>query len=151
MVFRVFIKSTNRHKLKQKRGLKLSLHNLQIFIKSLHGLRERQCSFTFFPSFDKYELYKNTFFSSQLKEIVSYREGIIFTISPRTEKIYIGCFKFPTKRAVSGLRASAKFRKLSYNILFQAGDIQSEVLEKFQDITFLANVSKKSKTCDYFE
>jgi hypothetical protein len=69
---------------------------------------------------------------------MSYREGIIFKISsPHTEKIYIGCSSLPLKRAVSGLRASAKFRKLSCNILFQAGDIQSEVLEKFQDITVL--------------
>ena len=52
--------------------------------------------------------------------------------SPHTEKIYIGCSSLPLNRAVSGLRASAKFRKLSCNILFQAGDIQSEVLEKFQ-------------------
>ena len=68
---------------------------------------------------------------------MSYREGIIFKISPHTEKIYIGCSSLPLKRAVSGLRASAKFRKLSCNILFQAGDIESEVLAKFQDITIL--------------
>ncbi|CAL6426233.1 unnamed protein product [Bathycoccus prasinos] len=69
---------------------------------------------------------------------MSFRDGIIFKIaSPHTEKIYIGCSSLPLNRAVSGLRASAKFRKLSCNILFQAGDIQSEVLEKFQDITVL--------------
>ena len=69
---------------------------------------------------------------------MSFRDGIIFKISsPHTEKIYIGCSSLPLKRAVSGLRASAKFRKLSCNILFQAGDIQSEILEKFQDITVL--------------
>ena len=69
---------------------------------------------------------------------MSFRNGIIFKIaSPHTEKIYIGCSSLPLNRAVSGLRASAKFRKLSCNILFQAGDIQSEVLEKFQDITVL--------------
>ena len=67
---------------------------------------------------------------------MSFRDGIIFKISsPNTDKIYIGCSSLPLNRAVSGLRASAKFRKLSCNILFQAGDIQSEVLEKFQDIT----------------
>ncbi|CAL6308398.1 unnamed protein product [Bathycoccus prasinos] len=71
-------------------------------------------------------------------ERMSFRDGIIFKIaSPHTEKIYIGCSSLPLNRAVSGLRASAKFRKLSCNILFQAGDIQSEVLEKFQDITVL--------------
>ena len=77
------------------------------------------------------------FFSRpNLKERMSFRDGIIFKISsPHTEKIYIGCSSLPLNRAVSGLRASAKFRKLSCNILFQAGDIQSEVLEKFQDIT----------------
>ncbi|CAL6376916.1 unnamed protein product [Bathycoccus prasinos] len=69
---------------------------------------------------------------------MSFRDGIIFKItSPHTEKIYIGCSSLPLNRAVSGLRASAKFRKLSCNILFQAGDIQSEILEKFQDITVL--------------
>ena len=69
---------------------------------------------------------------------MSFRDGIIFKISsPHTEKIYIGCSSLPLKRAVSGLRASAKFRKLSCNILFQAGDIESEVLAKFQDITIL--------------
>ena len=68
---------------------------------------------------------------------MSFRDGIIFKISPHTEKIYIGCSSLPQNRAVSGLRASAKFRKLSCNILFQAGDIQSEILEKFQDITVL--------------
>jgi len=69
---------------------------------------------------------------------MSFRDGIIFKISsPHTEKIYIGCSSLPLNRAVSGLRASAKFRKLSCNILFQAGDIQSEVLEKFQDTTFV--------------
>ena len=69
---------------------------------------------------------------------MSYREGIIFKISsPNTDKIYIGCSSLPLNRAVSGLRASAKFRKLSCNILFQAGDIKSEVLAKFQDITVL--------------
>ena len=63
---------------------------------------------------------------------MSFRDGIIFKISsPNTEKIYIGCSSLPLKRAVSGLRASAKFRKLSCNILFQAGDIKSEVLAKF--------------------
>ena len=67
---------------------------------------------------------------------MSFRDGIIFKISsPHTDKIYIGCSSLPLNRAVSGLRASAKFRKLSCNILFQAGDIQSEVLEKFRDIT----------------
>ncbi|CAL6377424.1 unnamed protein product [Bathycoccus prasinos] len=71
-------------------------------------------------------------------ERMSFRDGIIFKISsPHTEKIYIGCSSLPLNRAVSGLRASAKFRKLSCNILFQAGDIRSEVLEKFQDITVL--------------
>ncbi|CAL6428820.1 unnamed protein product [Bathycoccus prasinos] len=61
---------------------------------------------------------------------MSFRNGIIFKIaSPHTEKIYIGCSSLPLNRAVSGLRASAKFRKLSCNILFQAGDIQSEILE----------------------
>ncbi|CAL6304655.1 unnamed protein product [Bathycoccus prasinos] len=71
-------------------------------------------------------------------EIMSFRDGIIFKIaSPHTEKIYIGCSSLPLNRAVSGLRASAKFRKLSCNILFEAGDIQSEILEKFQDITVL--------------
>ncbi|CAL6376785.1 unnamed protein product [Bathycoccus prasinos] len=71
-------------------------------------------------------------------ERMSFRDGIIFKIaSPHTEKIYIGCSSLPLNRAVSGLRASAKFRKLSCNILFQAGDIQSEILEKFQDITVL--------------
>ena len=90
-----------------------------------------------FSTFNK--THKNTnftkiFFSRHnLKEIMNYREGIIFKISsPHTEKIYIGCSSLPLKRAVSGLRASAKFRKLSCNILFQAGDIKSEVLEKFQ-------------------
>ena len=69
---------------------------------------------------------------------MSFRDGIIFKISsPNTDKIYIGCSSLPLKRAVSGLRASAKFRKLSCNILFQAGDIQSEVLAKFRDITVL--------------
>ena len=69
---------------------------------------------------------------------MSFRDGIIFKISsPHTEKIYIGCSSLPLKRAVSGLRASAKFRKLSCNILFQAGDIKSGVLAKFQDITIL--------------
>ncbi|CAL6300062.1 unnamed protein product [Bathycoccus prasinos] len=69
---------------------------------------------------------------------MSFRDGIIFKISsPHTEKIYIGCSSLPLNRAVSGLRASAKFRKLSCNILFQAGDIQSEILEKFQDNTVL--------------
>ena len=69
---------------------------------------------------------------------MSFRDGIIFKISsPHTEKIYIGCSSLPLNRAVSGLCASAKFRKLSCNILFQAGDIQSEILEKFQDITVL--------------
>ena len=69
---------------------------------------------------------------------MSFRDGIIFKISsPNTDKIYIGCSSLPLNRAVSGLRASAKFRKLSCNILFQAGDIQSEVLAKFQDITVL--------------
>ena len=69
---------------------------------------------------------------------MSYREGIIFKISsPNTDKIYIGCSSLPLNRAVSGLRASAKFRKLSCNILFQAGDIKSEVLAKFRDITVL--------------
>ena len=64
---------------------------------------------------------------------MSFRDGIIFKISsPHTDKIYIGCSSLPLNRAVSGLRASAKFRKLSCNILFQAGDIQSEVLEKFR-------------------
>ena len=79
------------------------------------------------------------FFSRpNLKERMSFRDGIIFKISsPHTEKIYIGCSSLPLNRAVSGLRASAKFRKLSCNILFQAGDIQSEILEKFQDITVL--------------
>ena len=78
---------------------------------------------------------------------MSYREGIIFKISsPNTDKIYIGCSSLPLKRAVSGLRASAKFRKLSCNILFQAGDIQSEVLEKFQDITVL-EMRKKLGPC----
>ena len=95
-----------------------------------------------FSTFNK--THKNTnftkiFFSRHnLKEIMSFRDGIIFKISsPNTDKIYIGCSSLPLKRAVSGLRASAKFRKLSCNILFQAGDIQSEVLEKFQDITVL--------------
>ena len=79
------------------------------------------------------------FFSRpNLKERMSFRDGIIFKISsPHTEKIYIGCSSLPLNRAVSGLRAGAKFRKLSCNILFQAGDIQSEILEKFQDITVL--------------
>ena len=95
-----------------------------------------------FSTFD--ETHKTTNFTKilfsrhNLKEIMSYREGIIFKISsPNTDKIYIGCSSLPLKRAVSGLRASAKFRKLSCNILFQAGDIQSEVLAKFQDITVL--------------
>ena len=92
----------------------------------------------FFPTFNKYELYKNIFSRPNLKERMSFRDGIIFKItSPHTEKIYIGCSSLPLKRAVSGLRASAKFRKLSCNILFQAGDIESEVLAKFQDITIL--------------
>ena len=69
---------------------------------------------------------------------MSFRNGIIFKIaSPHTEKIYIGCSSLPLNRAVSGLRASAKFRKLSCNILFQAGDIKSEALAKFRDITVL--------------
>jgi len=63
-VFRVFIKSANRHKLKPNRGWRATLHNLQIFNTSLHGLQERRCLFTFFPTFNKYELYKNIFFSS---------------------------------------------------------------------------------------
>ena len=64
---------------------------------------------------------------------MSYREGIIFKISsPNTDKIYIGCSSIPLKKAVSGLRASAKYRKLSCNVLFQAGEIKSEVLAKFQ-------------------
>ena len=95
-----------------------------------------------FSTFNK--THKNTnftkiFFSRHnLKEIMSYREGIIFKISsPNTDKIYIGCSSLPLNRAVSGLRASAKFRKLSCNILFQAGDIKSEVLAKFRDITVL--------------
>ncbi|CAL6330508.1 unnamed protein product [Bathycoccus prasinos] len=47
-------------------------------------------------------------------------------------------FGSPTKcQAVSGLRVSAKFGKLSCNILFQEGDIQREMLQKFQDITAL--------------
>ena len=66
---------------------------------------------------------------------MSYREGIVFKISPNTNKIYIGCSSLPLKKAVSGLRASAKFRKLSCNILFQAGDMKSEVLAKYKDIT----------------
>ena len=44
-------------------------------------------------------------------------------------------FELITKKAVSRLRASAKFRKLSCNILFQAGYIKSEVLAKCKDIT----------------
>jgi len=57
-------KSTNRHKLKPNRGWRPPLHDLQIFNTSLHGLQERRCLFTFFPTSDKYELYKNIFFSS---------------------------------------------------------------------------------------
>ena len=69
---------------------------------------------------------------------MSYREGIIFKISsPNTDKIYIGCSSLPLKKAVSGLRASAKYRKHSCNVLFQAGEIKSEVLAKFQEITVL--------------
>ena len=49
-VFRVFIKSTNMHKLKPNRGWRPPLHNLQIFNKSLHGLQERRCLFTFFSN-----------------------------------------------------------------------------------------------------
>ena len=104
-----------------------------------------------FSTFNK--THKNTnftkiFFSRpNLKEIMSFRDGIIFKIaSPHTEKIYIGCSSLPLNRAVSGLRASAKFRKLSCNILFQAGDIQSEVLAKFQDITVL-EMRKKLGPC----
>ena len=66
----------------------------------------------------KRRTYKNIFSRNNLKEIMNYREGIIFKISsPHTDKIYIGCSSLPLKRAVSGLRASAKFRKLSCNIL----------------------------------
>jgi hypothetical protein len=96
-------------------------------------------NFSTFNKTHKKTNFTKIFFSRHnLKEIMSYREGIIFKISsPNTDKIYIGCSSLPLKRAVSGLRASAKFRKLSCNILFQAGDIQSEVLAKFQDITVL--------------
>ena len=96
-------------------------------------------NFSTFNKTHKKTNFTKIFFSRHnLKEIMNYREGIIFKISsPHTEKIYIGCSSLPLKRAVSGLRASAKFRKLSCNILFQAGDIQSEVLAKFQDITVL--------------
>ena len=86
----------------------------------------------------KYELAEKNIFSTYDKERMSFREGIVYKISsPNTDKIYIGCSSLPLKKAVSGLRACAKFRKLSCNILFQAGDIQSEVLEKFRDITVL--------------
>ena len=96
-------------------------------------------NFSTFNKTHKKTNFTKIFFSRHnLKEIMSYREGIIFKISsPNTDKIYIGCSSLPLKRAVSGLRASAKFRKLSCNILFQAGDIKSEVLAKFQDITVL--------------
>ena len=67
---------------------------------------------------------------------MSYREGIVYKISsPNTDKIYIGCSSLPLQKAVSGLRACAKSRKLSCDILFQAGDIKSEVLAKYKDIT----------------
>ena len=96
-------------------------------------------NFSTFNKTHKKTNFTKIFFSRHnLKEIMSFRDGIIFKISsPNTDKIYIGCSSLPLKRAVSGLRASAKFRKLSCNILFQAGDIQSEVLAKFQDITVL--------------
>ena len=96
-------------------------------------------NFSTFNKTHKKTNFTKIFFSRHnLKEIMNYREGIIFKISsPHTEKIYIGCSSLPLKRAVSGLRASAKFRKLSCNILFQAGDIKSEVLAKFRDITVL--------------
>ena len=93
---------------------------------------------TFNKTHKKTNFTKIYFSRHNLKEIMSFRDGIIFKISsPNTDKIYIGCSSLPLNRAVSGLRASAKFRKLSCNILFQAGDIQSEVLAKFQDITVL--------------
>ena len=47
-VFRVFINSKKRHKLKSSRVWRPPLHNLQIFNTSLHGLQERRCLFTFF-------------------------------------------------------------------------------------------------------
>ena len=84
----------------------------------------------------KYELAEKNIFSTYDKERMSFREGIVYKISsPNTDKIYIGCSSLPLKKAVSGLRACARFRKLSCNILFQAGDIKSEILAKFQDIT----------------
>ena len=66
-----------------------------------------------FSTFNK--THKKTNFTKKnsrhnLKEIMSFRDGIIFKISPNTDKIYIGCSSLPLKRAVSGLRASAKFR-----------------------------------------
>ena len=105
-------------------------------------------NFSTFNKTHKKTNFTKIFFSRHnLKEIMSFRDGIIFKISsPNTDKIYIGCSSLPLKRAVSGLRASAKFRKLSCNILFQAGDIQSEVLAKFQDITVL-EMRKKLGPC----
>ena len=68
-------------------------------------------NFTTFNKTHKKTNFTKIFFSRHnLKEIMSFRDGIIFKISPNTDKIYIGCSSLPLKRAVSGLRASAKFR-----------------------------------------
>ena len=70
-------------------------------------------NFSTFNKTHKKTNFTKIFFSRHnLKEIMSFRDGIIFKISsPNTDKIYIGCSSLPLNRAVSGLRASAKFRK----------------------------------------
>ena len=61
-VFRVFIEIANIHALKSNHGWRPLQSHLQISNTHLHGLQERQCSYSFFPTFNKYELYKNIFF-----------------------------------------------------------------------------------------
>jgi len=58
-VFRVFIEIANIHALKSNHGWRPLQSHLQISNTHLHGLQERQCSYIFFPTFNKYELRKN--------------------------------------------------------------------------------------------
>ena len=76
-------------------------------------------NFSTFNKTHKKTNFTKIFFSRpNLKERMSFRDGIIFKISsPHTEKIYIGCSSLPLNRAVSGLRASAKFTRIYFDLI----------------------------------
>ena len=98
-LFRVFIEITNIHELKPNHGWRPLQNHLQNSNTHLHGLQERKRSFTFFQPLINTNFFKIFFSRPNLKERMSFRDGIIFKISsPHTEKIYIGCSSLPLNR-----------------------------------------------------